>query len=141
MSGSTPPAPGDPVIRAERFGFSYPGAALSAVCDLTFAVQRHEIFGFLGPSAAGKSTTQNLLIGLLSSYQGSVNVLGRDLRAWDRSYYRRIGVSFESPNHYLKLTARENLSLFAGLHSGVRVDPDGLLERVGLNRGRRQASW
>src|SRR5262245_21194110 len=102
---TAPLAVDDPVIRTERFGFSYPGAALPAVCDLTFAVQRHEIFGFLGPSGAGKSTTQNVLIGLLSPYQGSVSVLDRDLREWDRSLYRRIGVAFEAPNHYLKLTA------------------------------------
>jgi fluoroquinolone transport system ATP-binding protein len=127
-------APGDPIIRTERFGFSYPAASIPAVHDLTFAVQPHEIFGFLGPSGAGKSTTQNVLIGLLSGYQGDVNVLGRDLRAWDRSYYRRIGVAFEAPNHYLKLTARENLRLFAGLHGGDTEDPDALLERVGLRR-------
>jgi fluoroquinolone transport system ATP-binding protein len=122
----------DPVIRTERFAFWYPGASVPAVSDLTFAVQRREIFGFLGPSGAGKSTTQNVLIGLLSAYQGSVTVLGRDLRAWDRSYYRRIGVAFEAPNHYLKLTARENLQLFAGLHGGQTDDPDAILERVGL---------
>src|SRR5262245_59129890 len=98
-----------PVIRTEKFAYSYPGATVAAVSDLTFAVQRHEIFGFLGPSGAGKSTTQNVLIGLLSGYQGRVNVLGRDLSTWDRTYYRRIGVAFEAPNHYLKLTARENL--------------------------------
>jgi fluoroquinolone transport system ATP-binding protein len=129
------PAPvGEPVIRTEKFGFAYPGATLPAVCDLSFAVQRHEIFGFLGPSGAGKSTTQNVLIGLLSGYQGSVNVLGRDLRAWDRSYYRRIGVAFEAPNHYLKLTARENLQLFSGLHGGDTEDPVAMLERVGLRQ-------
>jgi fluoroquinolone transport system ATP-binding protein len=122
----------DPVIRTERFAFSYPGASLPAVSDLSFTVRRHEIFGFLGPSGAGKSTTQNVLIGLLSSYQGSVSVFGRDLRAWDRSYYRRIGVAFEAPNHYLKLTARENLRLFSGLYSGQTEDPDVILERVGL---------
>ena len=49
---------------------------------------------------------------------------GKDLRAWDRGYYRRIGVAFESPNHYLKLTARENLQLFAGLHGGGTEDPE-----------------
>ena len=108
-----------PVIEAEAFRFSYPGAQQPAVLDITFAVQRHEIFGFLGPSGAGKSTTQNVLIGLLNGYQGRVAVLGKDLRAWDRSYYRRIGVAFEAPNHYLRLTARENLRLFAGLHGGV----------------------
>jgi fluoroquinolone transport system ATP-binding protein len=120
------------VIQTSSFRFRYPGATQPAVRGLTFAVAQGEIFGFLGPSGAGKSTTQNVLIRLLDGYEGAVTVLGRDLRAWDRHYYRRIGVSFESPNHYLKLTARENLRLFAGLHSGVRVDPDGLLERVGL---------
>jgi fluoroquinolone transport system ATP-binding protein len=121
-----------PVIQAQSFRFAYPGAARPAVRDLTFAVEPGEIFGFLGPSGAGKSTTQNVLIRLLDGYEGSVAVFGRDLHAWDRSYYRRIGVSFESPNHYLKLTARENLRLFAGLHGGGTEDPDTLLERVGL---------
>ena len=123
---------GDPVIKTEAFRFSYPGAQRPAVRDITFAVSRHEIFGFLGPSGAGKSTTQNVLIGLLDGYQGSVAVLGRELPTWDRSRYNRIGVSFEGPNHYLKLTGRENLRLFAGLHGGTTVDPDVLLERVGL---------
>lgn len=120
------------MIHAESFRFTYPDGGQPAVRDLTFTVERGEIFGFLGPSGAGKSTTQNVLIGLLGGYEGSVNVLGRDLRSWDRSYYRKIGVAFEAPNHYLKLTARENLRLFAGLHGGNTDDPDSLLERVGL---------
>jgi fluoroquinolone transport system ATP-binding protein len=70
----------------------------------------------------------------LDGYEGSVAVLGRDLRAWDTSYYRRLGVAFEAPNHYLKLTARENLRLFAGLHGRETEDPDVLLERVGLKQ-------
>src|SRR5262245_53625433 len=57
------PTVNGPVIRTEGFAFSYPGSSVPAVSDLTFAVQRHEIFGFLGPSGAGKSTTQNVLIG------------------------------------------------------------------------------
>jgi fluoroquinolone transport system ATP-binding protein len=122
----------DPVIEAEGFRFSYPGAQRPAVLDITFAVKRHEIFGFLGPSGAGKSTTQNVLIGLLGDYQGRVTVLGRDVRAWARTYYRRIGVAFEAPNHYLRLTARENLRLFAGLYGGATEDPGALLDRVGL---------
>jgi fluoroquinolone transport system ATP-binding protein len=120
------------VIQTQSFRFTYPGAVRPAVRDLTFKVERGEIFGFLGPSGAGKSTTQNVLIGLLGGYEGSVTVLGRDLRSWNRSYYRKIGVAFEAPNHYLKLTARENLRLFAGLHGGETEDPDRLLDRVGL---------
>ena len=134
MKVSESAAADDPVIETEAFRFSYPGAKRPAVLDITFAVQRHEVFGFLGPNGAGKSTTQNVLIGLLDGYQGCVTVLGRDLRGWDRSYYRRIGVAFEAPNHYLRLTARENLRLFAGLHGGASEDPDVLLDRVGLKQ-------
>jgi fluoroquinolone transport system ATP-binding protein len=123
---------GDSAIDAREFSFSYPGAARAAVRGITFAVHRHEIFGFLGPSGAGKSTTQNVLIRLLDGYQGQISVLGKNLRDWDRTYYSRIGVSFESPNHYLKLTALENLRLFAGLHGGTTRSPEDLLHGVGL---------
>jgi fluoroquinolone transport system ATP-binding protein len=102
------------VIDVHSFGFTYPGAQRPAVRDVAFSVEPGEIFGFLGPSGAGKSTTQNVLIRLLDGYEGNVAVLGKDLRAWDRGYYRRIGVAFEAPNHYLKLTARENLSSSRG---------------------------
>jgi fluoroquinolone transport system ATP-binding protein len=136
MSASDLVAPGDAAIEARAFSFAYPGAERVAVRGITFAVHRHEIFGFLGPSGAGKSTTQNVLIRLLDGYQGQIAVLGKDLRAWDRSYYRRIGVSFEAPNHYLKLTALENLRLFAGLHGGRTESPQDLLRRVGLDEDR-----
>jgi fluoroquinolone transport system ATP-binding protein len=120
-----------PVIQTESFHLANPGAARPAVRDVAFTVDCGEIFGFHGPSGAGKSTTQNVLI-RLDGYQGTITVLGRDLRHWDRNYYRRIGVAFEAPNHYLKLTARENLRLFAGLPSGQTEAPDALLRRVGL---------
>jgi fluoroquinolone transport system ATP-binding protein len=120
------------VIRAEGLRFSYVRAAEPAVRRIDFEVRQGEIFGFLGPSGAGKSTTQNVLIRLLEGYQGQVTVLGRDLRAWDRTYYRRIGVAFEFANHYSKLTAHENLRFFAGLYDGQTRDPEDLLARVGL---------
>jgi fluoroquinolone transport system ATP-binding protein len=126
------PKPVEPVIDVEGFSLTYPGASRPAVQGVSFSVMQGEIFGFLGPSGAGKSTTQNVLIRLLDGYEDSISVLGQHLPAWNRNYYRRIGVAFESPNHYLKLTARENLRLFAGLHGGACERPDVLLERVGL---------
>lgn len=123
-----------PVIDVHSFGFTYPGAQRPAVRGVSFAVAQGEIFGFLGPSGAGKSTTQNVLIRLLDGYEGLIRVIGRDLRAWDRSYYRRIGVAFEAPNHYLKLSALENLRLFAGLHGGRTESPEALLRRAGLHQ-------
>ncbi len=121
-----------PAIEIRGLGFTYPGADRRAVEGVDFVVDQKEILGFLGPSGAGKSTTQNILIGLLDGYDGEVTVLGRPLREWDRSYYRRIGIAFESPNHYLKLTARENLRLFAALFGIANVDPGALLDSVGL---------
>jgi fluoroquinolone transport system ATP-binding protein len=120
------------MITVENLSFTYPKAAEPSLRGLSFGITRGEIFGFLGPSGAGKSTTQKILIGLLKDYQGQVSVLGKDLKDWMADYYERIGVSFEAPNHYLKLTALENLRYFAALYGAATREPRGLLERVGL---------
>ena len=73
-----------------------------------------------------------MLTGLLPRYRGSVSVLGRDLAAWGADYYEQIGVSFELPNHYLRLTGVENLSYFRALYRGETRRPEALLEMVGL---------
>ena len=104
----------------------------TAVRGLAFAVERGEIFGFLGPSGAGKSTTQKILIGLLEGYQGFVRVRDKEVAAWTGDDYERIGVSFEAPNHFLKLTGLENLRYFAALYRGATRTPATLLESVGL---------
>jgi hypothetical protein len=80
---------------------------------LAFSIQPGEIFGFLGPSGAGKSTTQKILIGLLCNYRGHVSVMDKDLKCWRSDYNERIGVSFEIPNHYQKLTWTEILTINA----------------------------
>ncbi len=120
------------MIKVRELTFTYPGSARPALKQLSFSVERGEILGFLGPSGAGKSTTQKILIGLLKDYQGDVSVFGQDLRSWRSEYYERIGVSFELPNHYLKLTALENLNYFRSLYDGETEDPNNLLDMVGL---------
>ena len=121
------------MITVENLSFTYPGTTTPAVRDLTFTIEPGEIFGFLGPSGAGKSTTQRILTGLLRAYQGRVAVFGRDLASWEDGYYERIGVSFETPNHFLKLTALENLTYFASLYRRSAERPSRLLEMVGLD--------
>lgn len=120
------------MITVDRLTFSYPQAAHPAVRELNFSVQPGEIFGFLGPSGAGKSTTQKILIGLLRGYQGLVQVRGRDLPQWGADLYEHIGVSFEFPNHFLKLTAVENLRYFGRLYNRPVRSPADLLELVDL---------
>ncbi|SMD25470.1 ABC transporter ATP-binding protein [Kibdelosporangium aridum] len=120
------------VIEVDNLTFTYPGSAEPAVRGMDFAVGKGEIFGFLGPSGAGKSTTQKILIGLLTGHGGTVSIWGKDPVAWGQDYYQRVGVSFELPNHYQKLTALENLQFFASLYDKSTLDPMDLLESVGL---------
>lgn len=120
------------VIDVRGLTFSYPKAAEPAIRGMDFAVGNGEIFGFLGPSGAGKSTTQKLLIGLLRGHGGHAKVWGRDPVDWGPDYYERVGVSFELPNHYHKLTGLENLQFFGSLYQGPTADPMELLDAVGL---------
>ena len=109
------------VVGVGGLTFTYAAAASPAVKELSFNIGRGEIFGLLGPSGAGKSTTQKVLTGLLRHYEGGVSVLGRDLPRWGADYYEEIGVSFELPNHYLRLTGLENLRYFRSLLYRLRV--------------------
>ena len=108
------------------------GGGAPALADISFSVKDGEFVFLTGPSGAGKSTTQKLLIGLLRGHGGRMLVWGRDPLDWGSDYYQRIGVSFELPNHYLKLTGAENLQFFASLYDGATQDPRTLLEAVGL---------
>ena len=120
------------MIEVQNLAFTYQGASDTALRGLSFAIEAGQIFGFLGPSGAGKSTTQKILIGLLKGYQGRASVMGRELVDWGAGYYERIGVSFEAPNHYLKMTALENLNYFRSLYSRPTEDPRALLKLVNL---------
>ncbi|WP_163506802.1 ABC transporter ATP-binding protein [Fodinicola acaciae] len=122
----------DTVISVRGLTFRYPKAAEPAVRGMDFTIGKGEIFGFLGPSGAGKSTTQKILTGLLTGHGGDVSVWGKDPAAWGADYYQRVGVSFELPNHYQKLTALENLRFFASLYDRPTTDPMALLDLVGL---------
>ncbi|MGE5654899.1 MAG: ATP-binding cassette domain-containing protein [Bacillota bacterium] len=121
------------MIEVERLTFTYPNGQAKAVDNISFKVDRGQVFGFLGPSGAGKSTVQNIMTGLLPLQQGSVRYGGKTLAEMGKSFYAQIGVSFEHPNLYEKLTGLENLRYYAGLFpSGSTRSPDQLLQLVGL---------
>ena len=120
------------MIQVSDLQYTYRGADAPAVRGLDFEVAEGEVFGFLGPNGAGKSTTQRILIGLLKEYEGRVSVLGNPLTEWGSELYEQLGIAFEFPNHYLKLTGLQNLSYFRALYSGDTEDPQGLLEAVDL---------
>ncbi len=111
--------------------YRYPKAQKEALRGMSFTVEEGEIFGLLGPSGAGKSTTQKLLIKLMQNYQGSIAYFGKDLKTLGKSFYEEIGVGFEMPVHFTKMTAMENLRFFSGFYKKTG-DIQGLMERVGL---------
>ncbi|MFZ7102881.1 MAG: ATP-binding cassette domain-containing protein [Peptococcaceae bacterium] len=120
------------MIEVKNLQFTYPGTGEKTIKGIDFSISKGEIFGFLGPSGAGKSTTQKILTGLLKRYQGHASVMGKDIKDWNRDFYEKVGVGFELPNLYQKLTALENLQLVAAFYSGPTEDPLGLLKTVGL---------
>jgi fluoroquinolone transport system ATP-binding protein len=120
------------IIDVHDLRHRYPKAHAETLHGLDFHVDEGEIFGFLGPSGSGKSTTQKILIGLLEGWSGDVTVLGRRPSQSDPEFYEQIGVGFEQPNAYLKLTARENLEFVRALYAQETSDPLELLDRVGL---------
>ena len=98
------------MICVENLQFSYTKKPF--IEEISFQVPSGEIFGFLGPSGAGKSTLQKILTGLLTSYTGTVIVHGEDPKHHTDDFYENIGVDFEFPSLYEKLTAAENLKFF-----------------------------
>ncbi|WP_321490156.1 ABC transporter ATP-binding protein [uncultured Hyphomonas sp.] len=126
---------GADIIDVRNLIYTYPKTSQPAVKGVTFSVQRGEIFGLLGPSGAGKSTIQKVLTHQFRKLQhGAVSVLGRDIQSWGADYYEKIGVGFELPNHFLRLTGAENLRFFASLYKSETRDPLELLELVGLGK-------
>ncbi|HVM14620.1 MAG TPA: ABC transporter ATP-binding protein [Egibacteraceae bacterium] len=120
------------VVDVDELSFRYPRSSHPAVEGLSFSVGSGEVFGFLGPNGAGKSTTQGVLTARLRGFAGRVRVLGRPLQKWRTDYYERIGVAFEQPAHFGKLTARENLEAFASLYQPPIMEAMELLALVDL---------
>jgi len=120
------------MIEVRELHHRYRSSGPEAVRGVSFEVAAGECFGFLGPNGAGKSTTIKLLTGQLPLGEGRVRVNGFDLRHPTPAYFETIGVSFELPNVYGKLTVLENLELFRRLYRGPTEDPMAVLESVGL---------
>ncbi len=111
--------------------FRYPNNNDDVIKGISFSIKKGEIFGFLGPSGAGKSTTQKILIKILDNYQGDILYNGKSLKEYDNSFYEDIGVSFEMPIHFSKMTAMENIEFFMRLYKN-NADIEKLMKRVGL---------
>jgi fluoroquinolone transport system ATP-binding protein len=120
------------MLEVDQLTFVYSGAEAPAIRDVSFRIESGQVFGFLGPSGAGKTTVQKIMTRLLPLQGGDVRYDGRPLRSLGRSFFAEVGVSFEHPNLFPRLTGLENLEAFLGLYPGEPEDPRAMLERVGL---------
>jgi ABC-2 type transport system ATP-binding protein len=140
LATTEPQARAAPAIVARGLSRSF--GDLVAVRDVSFQVERGEIFGVLGPNGAGKSTTIRMLCGILDPTSGSAEVVGIDVAAHPDQVKERIGYMTQRFSLYEDLTVLENLQFFAGLY-GVparrrRARVEEALEKAGLGERRKQ---
>jgi ABC-2 type transport system ATP-binding protein len=114
----------------ETRGLSRHFGSLIAVRDVSFSVQRGEIFGVLGPNGAGKSTTIRMLCGILDPTGGSGKVVGYDIATQAESIKQRIGYMTQRFSLYEDLSVIENLTFYAGIYGVPRARRRARVEQV-----------
>jgi len=132
-----PPRPDEdapPVIVAS--GLSRRFGDFVAVDNVSFEIDRGEIFGFLGSNGCGKTTTMKMLTGLLEPSDGEATLFGAQTQQHDMAIRRRVGYMSQSFSLYTELTVRQNLDLHARLFHlpADRIDAriDEMLDRFDL---------
>ncbi len=110
--------------------------------EVSFSVQKGEIFGFLGPNGAGKTTTIGMLLGLVRPTSGSAEILGYDIRGDICSALQQVGAIVENPAFYPYMSGIENLRMFARIDGGdTQEEIPRIVKSVGLeSRGKDKVS-
>lgn len=104
----------------------------TALNQIQFNVDKGEIFGFLGPSGAGKTTLINILTGQLKADEGTTQLLGNDTKDLTPEDLARIGLVGDSSGYYEKLSLEKNLIVYAKIYGLPNSRVDEVLEQVGL---------
>lgn len=109
----------------------------TAVDDITFTVNRGEIFGFLGANGAGKTTAIRMLCGLLRPTSGQAMVGGFDVYSQTEKIKKNIGYMSQLFSLYQDLTVKENISFYAGIYgltvSQIKEKSTELINRLGMS--------
>ena len=109
----------------------------TAVNEITFQVNKGEIFGFLGANGAGKTTAMRMLIGLSKPTSGSAAVAGFDVYRQTESIKKSIGYMSQKFSLYEDLTVLENISFYGGIYGlsdqQIKTKSDELINQLGLH--------
>ena len=101
------------------------------VDDLSFDVQKGEVFALLGHNGAGKSTTIDLILGLKAADGGSAKILGMDAAKHRKQVFERVGVQLQNTQYQPNITVEEASIEYASLYAAP-ADYPALLEQFGL---------
>lgn len=125
-----------PIIEVKHLYKSFDNQ--TALKNLDFSIQAGEIFGFLGPSGAGKTTTIKILTGQLIASSGTATVLGNSSQSLQENIYEHIGVVTHDSGLYENLSAYDNLITFARIFKVNKSTVDTLLQRVNLHNDKKK---
>lgn len=107
-----------------------------AVDDITFSVEKGEILGFLGPNAAGKTTTMRIITGYMPATSGTVTVAGHDVFEEPLAVKKNIGYLPENPPLYLDMRVRDYLKFAAAIKGvepkSIPVEVERVAERISI---------
>jgi len=103
-----------------------------AVDNISFTVNKGEVFAFLGPNGAGKSVTTEIIETIRTATSGKVTVFGLDVRKGKAEIVRRIGVLPQSFSSFDRITVRESLRYYARVF-GCKADIDALMDLTNLS--------
>ncbi|HFU3792144.1 TPA: ABC transporter ATP-binding protein [Streptococcus suis] len=118
------------VIKLKKLKKNFKGVASVDLERLT--VRKGEIYGFLGPNAAGKTTTMKMILSLIEPTSGSIEVMNAPINK-SNDYLKYIGSMIEEPSYYPNLTGYENLLVFQKMLGFKEENILKTLELVGLS--------
>ena len=98
-----------------------------AIDDISFQVNKGDIYGFLGPNGAGKSTTLRMILGLIKPNSGEIKLNGSLINFKNKKYLNNIGALIERPDFYKNLSAYQNLKI---LYSMSRINNPKIIHDV-----------
>jgi ABC-type multidrug transport system ATPase subunit len=117
----------EPIIEVKGLQKNF--GAFTAVKDVSFTVNKGDVFGFLGPNGAGKSTTMRCMLSLIKPNAGQINIFGKNLFEARNEILANVGSIVEKPDFYKYLSALKNLEIFARI-SGADVSQKTIYETL-----------